>query len=878
MEQKRLTDWQWKKWGSYVSDRQWGTVREDYSATGNAWGFTTHDDARSRAWRWGEEGIGGISDDQQHLCFALALWNKQDPFLKERFFGLTNQQGNHGEDVKELYYYLDATPTHSYMKMLYKYPMRAFPYEELVTENGRRGKEDTEYELVDTGIFDKDEYFDVFIEYAKADREDILVKITVHNRSKRDAPLNIVPTIWFRNTWCWGRHNYKPHLQQINDHAIEVQHKDVGVIRLYCQEGAELLYCDNETNYKRVNGLDVEHAFPKDGINDYIVDGAATVNPHKQGTKAAANYDVVIPAGDSVTIKLRLCPEEKANAFADFDALFKQRIKEADDFYADLQEAVKVEEERMIQRQALAGMLWNKQFYEYKVQQWLDGDPDMPSPPPERKTGRNHDWRHLYNSDIISVPDKWEFPWYAAWDLAFHAVSFTMVDPDFAKNQLQLLTEEWYMHPSGALPAYEWSFGDANPPVHAGAVYRIFMQDAKYHGKKDYRFLESMFHKLLINFTWWVNRKDRRGSNIFEGGFLGLDNIGVIDRSAVLPEGIIIEQADGTSWMAMYALNMLHIALELATYNKVYTSMANKFFEHFLYIAGAMASMGADKFGLWDDDDNFFYDQLRKPDGSVEKLKVRSLVGLIPLFAVEVITHETLQNNPAFARRMDWFFNHRPDLARLVSNWKHEGYDEKHLLTLLRGHRMKLLLKSMLDETEFLSEYGIRSLSKRHLKEPYSIQIGKSEFSISYVPGESDGNFYGGNSNWRGPIWMPMNYLIIESLRKFHYYYSDDFLVEYPTGSGQKITLLQIADELTKRLLKIFMLDRKGRRPVFGEYEKMQGDPHFRDYILFNEYFHGDSGKGLGASHQTGWTGIVANLIAMKNPHSRNEALGEDTF
>ncbi|WP_276484869.1 MGH1-like glycoside hydrolase domain-containing protein [Paraflavitalea pollutisoli] len=864
-EQQRLPQLPWKKWGPYVSDRQWGTVREDYSAHGDAWNYTTHDMARSYAWRWGEEGIAGISDDKQLLCFALALWNKKDPCLKERFFGLTNQEGNHGEDVKEIYYYLDNTPTHSYMKMLYKYPQQEYPYEQLIQENRRRGKQQEEYELIDTGIFNEDKYHDVFVEYAKADANDMLIQITVHNRSREAASLHLLPTVWFRNTWCWGRQDYRPSLYQTDDQCIGINHREVEMAHLYYEEDANTLYCDNETNTQRLYKSANQHAYPKDGINDHVLFARASVNPAKEGTKAAINYELTIPAGGSHVLRLRLCAARMATPFARFDQLFKARKKEADDYFAHLQHAVTSAEERSVHRQAIAGMLWNKQFYAYKVQQWLDGDPAMPKPPEARLHGRNNDWRHVNNEHILSVPDKWEFPWYAAWDLGFHCVTLGMVDPDFAKHQLQLLTEEWYMHPSGMLPAYEWSLGDANPPIHAGAVYRVFRQDARAKGIKDYEFLESLFHKLLINFTWWVNRKDRSGSNIFEGGFLGLDNISVFDRSAPLPEGVTAEQADATSWMAMYALNMLHISLELATHNKAYTGMATKFFEHFLYIAGAMADMGEEHASLWDAEDEFFYDQVRIEGKGVVKLKVKSMVGLIPLFAVEVITDETLKNNPVFAERMQWFLDHRPDLALLVSRWFEEGKGDVHLLSLLRGHRMKRLLARMLDETEFLSDYGIRSMSKVYGTEPYCINLNGAELHLPYVPGESDSNMYGGNSNWRGPIWMPMNFLIIESLRKYHFYYSDDFRIEYPTGSGRYYTLKEVGTELAKRLLRIFLPDEQGRRAVFGNHEKMQTDPHFKDYVLFHEYFHGDNGKGLGAAHQTGWTGLVANLIIMKS-------------
>jgi hypothetical protein len=868
-EQQRLRLKGWKKWGSYVSDRQWGTVREDYSGNGASWDFTTHDMARSKAWRWGEEGIGGISDEKQLLCFALSLWNGKDPILKERYFGLSNEQGNHGEDVKELYYYLDATPTHSYMKMLYKYVQQPYPYQQLIDENARRGKHEEEYELIDTGLFNEDKYFDIFIEYAKEDTDDILVKITIHNRSNEAAALTVLPTVWFRNTWVWGRRPYKPALWQENEQTLRFEHEKLDVKYLYQEGGKEMLFCENESNNERLYNVDSITPYAKDGINDHILHGAATVNPEKKGTKASVHYDLNIPAQGSHTIRLRLTDKPKETPFAGFEDLFEARVSDANEYYQELQADIKDEEEVMIQRQALSGMLWNKQFYYYKVQRWMEGDPSQPTPPPERWKGRNKEWKHLVNEDIISVPDKWEFPWYAAWDLAFHCVTLAMVDPDFAKQQLLLLTEEWYMHPSGEFPAYEWAFGDVNPPVHAGAVYRVFKQDAALKGEKDYYFLESLFHKLLINFTWWVNRKDSKGSNIFEGGFLGLDNIGAFDRSSPLPDGVSQEQADATSWMATYALNMLHIALELCNHNEVYNGMATKFFEHFMYIAGAMASMGSDANGLWDEEDEFFYDQLRAPDNRIIKLKFKSLVGLIPLFAVEVINKAALDKNPVFAQRMDWFLRHRPDLAQLVSRWYEEGKENKHLLSLLRGHRMKRLLHRMLDETEFLSEYGIRSLSKKYEENPFKFTEGGTELTVKYVPGESDTYTYGGNSNWRGPVWIQMNFLLIESLRKFHYFYSDDFRIEYPTHSGKYYSLKEVGTLLADRLLKIFRKDENGRRPVHGNNDKLQHDPHFQDLLQFHEYFHGDNGKGLGAAHQTGWTGLVANMIKMKHTNPR---------
>lgn len=863
-EAKRLTQPDWKKWGPYVSNRQWGTVREDYSDDGEAWQSTTFDMARSKAWRWGEEGIGGISDSKQFLCFAPAFWNGKDKILKEIFFGLTNTQGNHGEDVKELFYYLDSSPTHSYMKMLYKYPQQAFPYEELLAENARRTKLDPEYELIDTGVFDNDDYFDIFIEYAKSSEEDVLIRITAHNRGQFSAPLSILPTLWFRNRWSWGYHEKQASISKINDSALEIQEETLGSYMLYAESTAEWLFTENENNTVRLYNFDDGKRYYKDAINEYIVKGQTeAINPQNKGTKAAACYKLEIEAGGSSTIQLRLCKGQNAHPFEDFQKIFDQRIQETDQFYQSLQKNIPSADENLIQRQAYAGLLWNKQFYDYNVNKWLKGDPAEPAPPPGHSTSRNLNWKHVNNADIISMPDKWEFPWYASWDLAFHCVSIAMVDTDFAKQQLLMLTKEWYMHPNGQLPAYEWNFDDTNPPVHAWATWEVFKIDQqKNQGKADIPFLEAVFQKLLINFTWWVNRKDHNGSNIFSGGFLGLDNIGIFDRSMKLPSGMRMEQADGTSWMAMYALNMMHISLELALYNRVYEDMATKFFEHFLYIAGAIMNiMGPDDTGLWDQEDEFFYDELSLDSQRSVKLKLRSMVGLIPLFAVEVIKDDTLKKLPGFATRMQWFLEHRPELASLVSRWTEKGTDDKHLLSLLRGHRMKRILYRMLNETEFLSEFGIRSLSKSYEENPYVFQAGKEQFIVKYLPGESDSGMFGGNSNWRGPIWMPVNYLIIQSLLRFHDYYSDDFKIEYPTGSGNLLSLREIAMKLGERLIHIFKSDDQGRRACFGDNEKFQTDPHFKDYVLFNEYFHGDCGKGLGASHQTGWTALVANLI-----------------
>ena len=863
-ESDRLQIKGWKKWGPYVSNRQWGTVREDYSDNGDAWSYTTHEMARSKAWRWGEEGIGGISDDKQLLCFAPAFWNHRDPFLKEVLFGLTNGEGNHGEDVKELFYYIDSSPTHSYMKMLYKYPQQAFPYEQLRAENARRSKLEPEYELPDTGVFDDNCYFDIYIEYAKADQEDILIKITAFNRAAAPATLAMIPTLWFRNRWSWGYHKKTAQLMPENDFALRIEEETLGFYRFYAQDPATWLFTENETNFAKVYNYKNGAAYAKDAINNYLVNQQTeAINPARQGTKAAAVYDFEIPAGGSKSLCFRLCKGELTDPFADFNQLFDQRIQETDDFYHTLQKDILNADERMIQRQALAGLLWNKQFYNYDVRKWLKGDPAEPTPPPGHSRSRNTNWAHLNNSDIISMPDKWEFPWYATWDLGFHCVSLALVDAGFAKDQLLMLTKEWYMHPNGQLPAYEFNFDDTNPPVHAWATWEVYMMDKQQNGGKgDTYFLESVFQKLLINFTWWVNRKDEKGSNIFSGGFLGLDNIGVFDRNAKLPQGVHIQQADGTSWMGMYALNMMHISLELAHTNRVYEAMATKFFEHFLYIAGAIMNIiGPDETGLWDKDDEFFYDELSIENGQPIKLKLRSMVGIIPMFAVEVIRDETLKKFPEFAAHMQWFLDNRPDLANLVSRWTEKGTDDKHLLSLLRGHRIKRILYRMLSESEFLSDYGVRSLSKTYAEAPFVLETGTMTFTVSYLPGESDSGMFGGNSNWRGPIWMPVNFLIIQSLMRFHDYYSDDFTVEYPTGSGKYLSLQEIAKELGRRLVKIFRKDEQGRRPCFGDNEKLQTDPYFKDLLLFNEYFHGDDGRGLGASHQTGWTALIANLI-----------------
>ncbi|MCB9068398.1 MAG: glucosidase [Calditrichae bacterium] len=866
-EQQRLSESvagkkNWKFWGPYLSERQWGTVREDYSRDGDAWEFINYEESRSKAYRWGEDGIAGISDDQQRLCFALAMWNKRDPFIKERLFGLSGPQGNHGEDVKEYYYYLDSTPTHSYMKMLYKYPQSEFPYRDLLDRNTHRGLNDPEYELIDTGIFDENRYFDVFVEYAKTAPEDTLIQITVHNRGDADAPLHLLPTLWFRNTWAWGRDSRKPLLAKKGKSAIAADHHDLGNYFLFAENAPELLFCDNATNIQRLYNASNPAGFFKDGINDFLVWGDQSgVNPNQKGTKAAVFYKLIVPANGSQAVRLRLVNRDIAKPFDGFEKLFRQCQKDADEFYADLQKNIANDDAKRVQRQAFAGMLWTKQYYYYDISQWLQGDPGQPEPPKSRLKGRNREWIHLNNAEIISMPDKWEYPWYAAWDLAFHCIPLAMVDPQFAKNQLVLLTREWYMHPNGQLPAYEWAFGDVNPPVHAWATWRVYKMDQKRSGRSDTDFLERVFHKLLLNFTWWVNRKDEGDNNIFQGGFLGLDNIGVFNRSEELPTGGHLEQADGTAWMAMYSLNMMRIALELAAEKPIYQDLATKFFEHFLYIAEAMTNLGGKGINLWDADDAFFYDVLHTPNNQFFPLKVRSMVGLIPLFAVEVLEPDYIDKLPEFKKRLEWFFEDRKDLAELVSRWQSPGKGERRLLSLLRGHRMKRLLKRMLDETEFLSDYGIRSMSKIYENNPYHFRMNGSEISVKYLPAESDSYMFGGNSNWRGPIWFPVNFLIIEALQRFHHYYGDDFKVEYPTDSGNYLTILQIADAISERLTRIFLRDESGKRAVFGDHPTFQNDPHFRDYLLFYEYFHGDNGRGVGASHQTGWTGLIAKLL-----------------
>jgi Glycosyl hydrolase family 63 C-terminal domain len=855
----------WKRWGPYLSERAWGTVREDYSSDGNAWEFFPHNHAGSRAYRWNEDGIAGICDRHQMICFAIALWNGHDPILKERLFGLTGNEGNHGEDVKEYYFYLDSTPTHSYMKFLYKYPHAPYPYAALVEESRKRGKAQPEYELLDTGIFGDDRYFDVFVEYAKADVEDILIAVTLVNRGPDAARIRLLPTVWFRNTWSWGAHDPRPEMRAASG-GIELNHPTYGRRWLYFEGSPELLFTENETNFKKL--FEVENGAPcvKDGINDYIVNGIRTaVSAEHRGTKGSTHYEMEIAAGQTVTVRLRLTDLDfsasSPSVFDGFERIFSLRKREADEFYASIIPQALSADAQNVMRQGFAGMLWSKQFYHYVIKDWLDGDPGNPPPPKERLNGRNREWPHLYNADVISMPDKWEYPWYAAWDLAFHCIPLALVDPDFAKEQLTLLVREWYMHPNGQLPAYEWAFSDVNPPVHAWAAWRVYKIDKKRSGKGDRAFLERVFHKLLLNFTWWVNRKDAEGMNIFQGGFLGLDNIGVFDRSAPLPTGGYIEQSDGTSWMAMYTLNLLAIALELASIDPAYEDVASKFWEHFIYIAHAMSHRGHDDMGLWDEQDGFFYDVLKLPDGRKHPMRIRSMVGLIPLFAVETLEPELLDRLSGFKRRLEWFIDNRRDLVANIACMRTAGMGERRLLSIANRDQLRRILEFMLDEKEFLSPYGIRALSQYHRHHPYTLAVNDMEHRVDYEPAESTTGLFGGNSNWRGPIWFPMNYLLIESLQKFHHYFGDEFKVEFPTRSRNMLTLWGVAAELSRRLTSIFLRDEQGRRPVNADLEKFQADPHWRDLIQFHEYFHGDSGKGLGASHQTGWTGLVTKLL-----------------
>ncbi len=871
----------WKRWGPYLAERQWGTVREDYSAGGAAWDSFSHEQARARAYRWGEDGIGGISDNYGRLCFALALWNGRDPILKERLFGLTGPEGNHGEDVKEYYFFLDSTPTHSFMTYLYKYPQRAFPYADLVEENRRRDRRAPEYELLDTGVFDGDRYFDVVMHYAKAAPDDILVRITATNRGPDAADLCLLPTLWFRNTWSWTRQegagdpgedrlparsrNSRPTLRATDTAAgcatVEAEHPSLGRRWLYCHGAPELLFTENESNARRLWGTPNASPYTKDAINNYVVAAdASAVNPARVGSKVAALYRLTLAPGESVSLDLRLADSPLSAPFADFEAIVAARRREADEFYATVIPSTLSDDARGVMRQAFAGLLWSKQFYHYDVRTWLAGDAASAPPPSERRRGRNRDWGHLYNEDVISMPDTWEYPWYAAWDLAFHCVPLALVDPDFAKAQLLLFLREWYMHPNGQIPAYEWAFGDVNPPVHAWAALRVYKIEQRRHGAGDRAFLEKIFQKLLLNFTWWVNRKDAEGRNVFQGGFLGLDNIGVFDRSAPLPGGGHLEQSDGTSWMAMYCLNMLAIALELAKENPAYEEIASKFFEHFVYIAHAIHDLGDEGISLWDEEDGFYYDVLHTGHEH-RQLKIRSLVGLIPLLAVEVLNDEVVDALPGFKRRMQWFLDNRPDLADHIGQRSTPGGGGRRLLSIVTAEQLPRVLAYLLDEDEFLSDHGIRAVSRHHRDHPYVVHVAGAEHRVDYEPAESSSGLFGGNSNWRGPVWFPINYLLIEALQKLDYFYGESFTVECPTGSGEKRDLWAVAAELSRRLTRIFLRDAQGRRPVYGGTEKFQRDPHWRDHILFYEYFHGDNGAGIGASHQTGWTGLVAKLL-----------------
>ncbi|HKF62292.1 MAG TPA: glucosidase [Dongiaceae bacterium] len=851
----------WRKWGPYLSERQWGTVREDYSENGDAWNYFSHDQARSRAYRWGEDGLGGISDDRQHLCFALALWNGKDPILKERLFGLTNSEGNHGEDVKEYYFYLDSTPTHSYMKYLYKYPQAAYPYSDLVETNRRRTRQEFEYELLDTGVFDGDRYFDIFVEYAKASPEDILIQISVANRGPEPATLRLLPTLWFRNTWSWGDDVPRPVLRQTAPGIIGASHPGLGERFLSCDGADQLLFTENETNNQRVFGSANRAPYVKDSIDSYVVHGRRdAVNPEGTGTKASAHYLLTVGAGETRRVRLRLHDAPLAAPFGSgFDSVLAARQKEADEFYASVIPAAVGADGANVMRQALAGMLWSKQFYYYDVDRWLGERGAAPFKPNQRKAPRNERWHHIYNADVISMPDKWEYPWYAAWDLAFHVLSLTLVDEDFGKHQLDLMLQNPYIHPSGQIPAYEWNFGDVNPPVHAWSTIFTYNLERARRGEGDLDWLERAFQKLTLNFTWWVNRKDRSGNSAFEGGFLGLDNIGVFDRSAPLPTGGYLEQADGTAWMALFCQNMIEIAAELTKNNLSYADMALKFAEHFLWIANALIHAGDT--GMWDEEDGFFYDVLRLPDGRAERLKVRSMVGLLPLCAVTVFDGKLLDSDPELRKRYTRFLDARPGLRAFIHDPLKIGQANRRLASALDEKKLRRVLATMLDEKEFLGPYGIRALSRFHEEHPYVFEVGGQTYGVSYLPAESDTGMFGGNSNWRGPIWMPVNALIIRALLQYHMYYGDDFLIECPTGSGRRMNLYQVAQEIGRRLTSIFLRDKNGRRPVYGGSRKFQEDPHWRDLILFYEYFHGDSGAGLGASHQTGWTGVIARIM-----------------
>ena len=858
----------WKRWGPYLAERQWCAVREDYSADSEPWTYFTHDEARSRAYRWGEDGLMGFCDRECRLCFALALWNERDPFLKERLFGLTGPEGNHGEDVKECYFYLDSTPTHSYARALYKYPQAPFPYELLRAENRRRGRDEPEFELLDTHVFDGERYFDVFVEYAKAGPNDILIRLTASNRGPDPARLHLLPTLWFRNTWSWGcRHEgceLKPKMRRLPDGRVECTHSTLEKFIWEIDAGAEgiapLLFTENETNVQKLFGAPNHSPYVKDAFHEYVVGRRGeAVNPRLTGTKAAAHRVVSLAPGQEITWRLRLYAEvekPEKNFGETFDRIFSLRQREADEFFGRLVADDCDDNERRVARQAYAGLLWSKQFYHYVIKDWLDGDPDQPPPPPERKQGRNADWPHLFARDIISMPDKWEYPWFAAWDLAFHMIPFARLDGQFAKDQLNLLLREWYMHPNGEMPAYEWDFSDVNPPVHAWACWRVYKMTGQ-RGARDLTFLARTFQKLLLNFTWWVNRKDPAGRHLFSGGFLGLDNVGVFDRSKPLPNGTL-EQADGTAWMAFYCGTMLSMALELAEHDPAYEDIASKFFEHFIAIADAMNNLGGT--GLWNEEDGFYYDQLLAPDSAVS-LRLRSVVGIIPLFAVELIDEKRMQQLPGFAKRTRWFLKHRQDLASQISYLEKKSDDGHFLLAIPTRERLARVLRYVFDESEFLSPHGVRSLSRIYRDHPFVLKTGGAEHSVRYVPGDSDSGLFGGNSNWRGPVWFPLNYLLIEALERYHHFYGDSFKIEFPTGSGQQWTLAQVARELARRLVSLFLPDQSGRRPVFGMEPRFVNDPHWQDLLLFHEYFHGDTGQGLGASHQTGWTALIAKLL-----------------
>jgi hypothetical protein len=881
LEEARTRNAPWKKWGPYLSERQWGTVREDYSDSGDAWNYFSHDQARSRAYRWGEDGLAGISDDHQYLCFALALWNGEDPILKERLFGLTNSEGNHGEDVKEYYFYLDSTPTHSYMKYLYKYPQAAYPYDRLVATNHGRGRQEFEYELLDTGVFDGDRYFDVFVEYAKAAPEDILIQITVCNRGPEPAALHVLPTLWFRNVWSWGGEPRRPLLRQADGGGvIAASHPDLGERVLFVEGAARLLFTENETNTERVFRAPNRTPHVKDGIDNYIVHGRRdAVNPENQGTKASAHFPITVEAGKSKSLRLRLsdaAPGGSAPTREDpfgkaFDRIMLARRQEADAFYSEVIPSSLDADQTNVMRQALAGMLWSKQFYYYDVDKWLSERGDDPFKP-KRHGARNDHWHHMYNADVISMPDKWEYPWYAAWDLAFHVLALTLVDEDFGKEQLELMLRDDYLHPSGQIPAYEWNFGDVNPPVHAWATNFTYRLEKFRKGEGDLDWLERSFHKLALNFTWWVNRKDRAGNNAFEGGFLGLDNIGVFDRSAPLPTGGYLEQADGTAWMAFFCLNMLEMAGELVIDRPGVLDMSFKFATHFLWIASAMMNAGQGT-GMWDEEDGFFYDVLRSPDGTAQRLKVRSMVGLLPLCAVAVFDGKILRQYPAIRERFQKFLAARPELTAFIHDPTKLGHSDRPLCSILNEKNLRRVLATMLDENEFLSPYGIRALSRHHAEHPYVFHVRNDDYAVSYLPGESDTGMFGGNSNWRGPIWMPVNGLIIRALLHYFQYYGNDFTVECPTGSGRLMNMYEVAEEIARRLVSIFLRDTDGRRPVYGGARKFQEDPHWRDLILFYEYFQGDNGAGLGANHQTGWTGIVARLMHLFGSSTADQVL-----